>query len=784
MQQSRPLTLFAILVVFSLTGAAPPPPAVYDAQVHYSITGLGNQRIGQYFALTDYLKKSGFTRTDEPDETEPEDPRNLPFNGTVPSAKARLLLADPRVQVIRLLPQGKKLADDKAALVRVHLELPTGYGAERQRLLTEQLRKVLKEIGFQEGAVYDHQGNTRLVGALPVGSIDTVLKDLRKHPAAEQLGPPFRSGPPVRVVEVLPDMPLPSPHPVTPLPPPELEKLSPELRQLVADKEKAKEPLRYEVILALTPDAGSRDWLRPFRAAAGETAVEGRLGQLVTVHGPRGDVVPLAARPEVAGLRLPRPARPLFPPGDGEAEPAALARSGPVSLTVTRRMTQVERAAVVDGDFRGWEALREAFPRATIRFVDLTRQRNRELRMEPYSVSGPGPGQGTRFARMLLRVAPEAEVLLVCVDPASPYQLETAARALYGDPHASFALERRLEDLTEWRAELDAKRAELLAERTRVFEDFRVEGEAEENRKKYRKRQADHDCDEASYRAALARYVQLTKDLRELRGVGLVLSGLEWHDGHPAGGASALTHYFDDRIPTPPTPFAGPRNEPVWLQYTPDARDQAWEGLFRDIDRNEVMEFAPPDAPLPAGRRSKEVNFLAWRPLKGGQVADLPENALVRVTLQWRESHEPDLLRTGEDPYREPLANLRLSLVRQPDPEGAKQPDDEMEIVAESVGQPQRLAKSLTGGVYEHSVVFRVPKAGRYAVRVTGRAPNDTRPPGIPSLPAVKRSFDLRPRLFVQTLEGDGRAVLADYSTAEGTLGTPADSRRVERVRP
>jgi hypothetical protein len=38
--------------------------------------------------------------------------------------------------------------------------------------------------------------------------------------------------------------------------------------------------------------------------------------------------------------------------------------------------------------------------------------------------------------------------------------------------------------------------------------------------------------------------------------------------------------------------------------------------------------------------------------------------------------------------------------------------------------------------------------------------------------------------LFVQTLEGDGRAVLADYSTPEGTRGTPADSRRVERVRP
>ena len=253
-----------------------------------------------------------------------------------------------------------------------------------------------------------------------------------------------------------------------------------------------------------------------------------------------------------------------------------------------------------------------------------------------------------------------------------------------------------------------------------------------------------------------------------------MLTGLSWEDGNPLDATSALSRFFDDHGPT----------DVFWFQYTGATKGLAWVGMFRDQDRNEVMEFAAPGAPLPAGRWSKEFNFLAWNPFKGAQAAELPANALLRVTLQWRESQEPALLRTGEDPYREPMANLRLALVYQPDPAGAKQPDDDMEIVAESVGPPQRLAKSLNSGVYEQAIVFRVPKAGRYAVRILGRGPTDTRPPGAPSLPTSRRTFELKPRLFVTTLAGDGRAVLADYSTDAGSLGTPSDVKRLQHVGP
>src|SRR5260370_41511258 len=120
------------------------------------------------------------------------------------------------------MPTGTKLAEEKAALVRVHLELPSRYGTERQMLLTDQVRRVLNAIGFKEGALYDHRGYTPLVGSLPVGQLDTVLNDLRKHEAAAALPPPFANCPPIRVVEILPDLPPLAPVPAAAFPPSEL----------------------------------------------------------------------------------------------------------------------------------------------------------------------------------------------------------------------------------------------------------------------------------------------------------------------------------------------------------------------------------------------------------------------------------------------------------------------------------------------------------------------------------------------------------------------------------
>jgi hypothetical protein len=49
-------------------------------------------------------------------------------------------------------------------------------------------------------------------------------------------------------------------------------------------------------------------------------------------------------------------------------------------------------------------------------------------------------------------------------------------------------------------------------------------------------------------------------------------------------------------------------------------------------------------------------------------------------------------------------------------------------------------------------------------------------------LPAIQQAGEIRPRVFIQTLGGAGRAVFADYAPALGTLGMPADAHRVITV--
>jgi len=165
-----------------------------------------------------------------------------------------------------------------------------------------------------------------------------------------------------------------------------------------------------------------------------------------------------------------------------------------------------------------------------------------------------------------------------------------------------------------------------------------------------------------------------------------------------------------------------------------------------------------------------------------GLTLDLPAGAKARFSLQWREAHDPNAGRPGEDPYLKPLADLRIVLVYQPDPHGAKQPADDLDVVALSVGQPARLEATPSSAVYEQTVELRVTKPGRYAVRIEGSAPTSTRSREDPSIPAARRTFELRPRLFVETLEGPGRVLLHDFTTEEGALGMPADSRNVITV--
>jgi hypothetical protein len=153
---------------------------------------------------------------------------------------------------------------------------------------------------------------------------------------------------------------------------------------------------------------------------------------------------------------------------------------------------------------------------------------------------------------------------------------------------------------------------------------------------------------------------------------------------------------------------------------------------------------------------------------------------------------------------------MRVQLLRQRDPKAEKLPADLFDLVARTTGWPQRLEHLPGGSVYEHVLEVPLADAGRYALRVEkqvstqwlfaphpvrrtpgyllleGLTPSGIRPLGAPTLPALEKNWELRPRIFLEVLDDvnrlQGRAVFEDFPTDAGNIGIPADARNVVSV--
>lgn len=793
MKRFRLLPLLALLLPAATVLAqptAPPPPAEYDARIRYQIDAYRNERLEQFEPLVKYLASVGFKKAEGPVD-EAENPRVTHMKGTVTAAGARKLLVPRQVRTVLLVPKGTVLPAE-AEPVRVQIELTSGLTPDRQRVLADQVRGVLAGLGFKEAVGYDTRGNTRLVGMVPVKALDVLLEDLRRVQGAEEVPPPFRSTTPVRLVEVLDSEPTrerPAPAAV----PKGQELLTPDLRELVANEAEAAKPVRLEVILSRTPAPEDRGFVKLAERVIPGSRVEGRLGPLFTVYATAKDAVTLGELPGVSTVRLARSGQPR--PGTVGAAKGdsteALLYSGLDRLHALGRKGKGHLVVLLDGDFRGWEALvgKKLPPKTTL--IDLTAERNRDVMPDAYPGDAAELGHGTRMALAAALAAPLAELILVRVDPYAPHMVEEVARALAGEPIRTLSLDHRLEEIDDDRASLERRRDDLLRERrilapqislnpdvsknpAKYGLDPRFEADKEllERQKKYVDNQAAWDRDEQSVRDRTARLAELVRRMRDLKGVTIVCSSLLWLVGHPVDGSSPLSRWFDDRK-VPPL---------LWFQSAGNARGQAWNGAFRDADGNGVMEFVPPGTPLKAGKWSPELNFLAWAPAGKEVEADLPAGTDLRLSVQWREAHDPDVSRDGDQAYRAPLADLKLVLLRQLDPKGAKRPSDDLEVVAQSYGLPQRLLSAPAWATYEQTLRFVVKEPGRYVLRLEGRVPPGTRPVDEPTVPAAVRYWELRPRLFVQTFTGPGRVVFEDFATDLGTLGMPADARRIISV--
>ena len=562
------------------------------------------------------------------------------MSGTIPTDGVHLLVDERHVEVVRLLPKGVKPPADANTPVRVNLQLASGFPPDRQRLLPGQVKKAIADLQFQEAVAYDARGGTRLLGAIPAGQADALLDDVRKRPGAPK-GPPLQAPHlfwPIRVVEIRPDLPAPAARPEPPAVPKGQEKLTPELRELLGDAAKAGSPARLEVILAQTPAEGERGWASDLLAAPG-LVIEGRLGPLVSVRVAPSQAPALAALPVVAAVRLPRAARPRLEAAEKVEGWEPLRASGLVRLHLLNRKGQGTRLAVIDSDFSGWRALvGKQLPEDT-RLIDLTRSRNDDVEPDPDPGDGKTLGHGTHMALAVVRAAPEVELVLIRIDPAAPYMLQQAARAINGEDANSENLRNRLAKFDADRFVLDQQLPELLEERRQVFKKFTdvsqkplllqkkekgvlsIDEEAQLDeilkREAYDKKQADWDQRDRDYQEQTTRYFQLVKDLQGLKNVRVVASGLVWNEGHPANATSPLTRYFDDHA------FASA----LWFQSAGNARGQAWSGLFRDDDGDGAMEFDAPDEIHPEAPWRRELDFLSWQPDGGKATPDLPAGA-------------------------------------------------------------------------------------------------------------------------------------------------------------
>ncbi len=779
--------------------AAPPLPETYDVQISYRINAFRNERLMQYAEMMRYLQKLGFQRDPQDvSETEAEEAAHTRLKGSIPGRNAHNLLNDRHIRSIQLIPHGAKFPEDKAARVRVEIELYNGLTPEEQYRLSRQTFEVLAGLSFFEAVGYDTRGYTRLVGSIPFNNVETLLTDLRQQPAGQKQPGPFRNVWAVRASIVSPDMPVPAARPRPPQIPAGQEKLSPDLREVLADAAVAAKPMRLEVILASVPDAEDKGFFRLLRVAAPGMIVEGRLGPLLTVMVAPAQAPALAALPAVTGVRLPRLPQPFRPAAAAEQTrwQPLLDASGAARLMALGCNGRGTRLAVVDSDFRGWkEAVGKGLP-ADTRLVDWTAQHNADLLPDLFP-RGDGPGAGTRRALTIARLAPAINLTLIRIDPASPYMLEEVARAINGDEVPSLNLENRLAEIQTDRDALDKRRDQLAEERREIINTFPAPDELQQRLLKqaeeknltpeqvekldafqqlpqrertyvlYRVRQRIYDREALAFQQRLARYFQERQNIPSLRGIRVVASALSWHDGFPVDGSSELSRYFDDR----------PFHAALWFQAAGDTRGQSWSGLFRDADGNGVMEFADPRQLLPPDLWTPELNFLSWQTPKGRTVGDLPAGARLRLSLQWREAHDPLYAQTGEDPYRLPLArNMRIFLLRQLDPTGKRQPADDMEIVAQSVDAGMRLSAAPNSAIYEITLDVQIKQAGRYAVRIGGIAPESIYPPGDPTLPFMRKRSEMFVRLFVTPLDASGRAIFYDYATAAGSLGMPADA--------
>ena len=103
-------------------------------------------------------------------------------------------------------------------------------------------------------------------------------------------------------------------------------------------------------------------------------------------------------------------------------------------------------------------------------------------------------------------------------------------------------------------------------------------------------------------------------------------------------------------------------------------------------------------------------------------------------------------------------------------------PADDMDVVVQSVGPPQRLEATPSSAVYEQTVLLQVVNPGRYAVRIEGGADQHAAAHE-PTVPAAQKTFELHAAAVRRDAEGAGRDPAARFRDGSRHAGNARRSR-------
>ncbi|VTS06154.1 S8/S53 family peptidase [Tuwongella immobilis] len=782
----------------------PAPPAEYDVTLRYSINADRQGRILQFARMQQGLEALKFVEIPTEDSDVADlDPTAERMLGTIPSGNALKLLELPAIRTVLVAPKGSTWNAKADTNVPVRILLEQVATPRLQLQLWTQAQNQLAKMGFSPNIGYETYAYRIIRGRLPAGQIPLLLKDLRTLPSGwlmpetpiDTLPLPLRDTLAIRLIEVAPE-PMDAPPAVSfslpPAIPPDqanLRKLEPELLAIYQDAMNNPQPVRVEIIFSATVDLQERNWRGTLLGVNPSYAIEGQVGPVVTIFLPNAALLSeLAGIDEIVHIRRPRPATgtliaPMVPklPGDAsKVDPLAITKLD--KLHAKRATGQGVRIIVIDTDFTGWDAaVGKELPEGT-RYLDLTAELNPELKPLPPIGPRSKVGHGTQCAMAIALAAPNSLLTLVRIEPTSVHQVLTVARSAVADPRTSEAIQLRTDELNQFRDYLARRRLTVEELSRKAADNFDDDDAGRKLRADAVAAAEQLQREETEYTERLARLDALKSELALLNDAHIICNPLVWDSGMPVDGLSPMSRYLDEAYSKVRAKFVSNSNRvqraPIWVQAGGDSLGTTWSSIFSDANGNGVMEFAPEAAKLPQDRWSRELNFLGLRGPDGQTSLDLPANARVRITMQWREPVDPTFPDPNDQAYRRPLADLRMLLLQQRDPKGETVSSDDLSIAGVTLGQPTRLLKLNEATVYEQRLELPLPVAGRYALRVEGMIPPTIRPEGDRELSQQYR-WELRPKITIEVLDGTtaakGAIVFADFPSMIGGVGIPGD---------